>query len=1214
MKRHIVMLALAGLFVVFAAQTASAAVPPMINYQGILNSNGGPVISTVAVVFTIYDALAGGNVLWTETRDITPDADGRFDVLLGEVNPLGETAFSGADRWLGVRVGSDAELGPRTRLTSVGYSHVVATVHGAKGGIISDSLTVAGTVHIASGGLKFPDGTVQFTQAGASNGLPEGGGTMTGPIVSVGDPPITMGKGSFGSGNSNSGANAFVAGESDTASGDYCGVASGFGNVATGENTDTSDIEYNMATDIYSGQSMQIPGAGGYSFIGGGLNNHADGKFSFVGGGYDNWATGVKTTVGGGERNQARGTFSLVVGGLFNIAYRSYSTIGGGWKNRAGDNAVHGGSYATIGGGQLNTTLGNNSTIGGGIRNVIEEHADSSTIAGGSRNLTTATAGGASIGGGVHNSVSGNFATVPGGTENSAAGSASFAAGQRAKAEHDNTFVWNDGTQSDFVSRAANQFLIRASGGVGIGTEEPSSALDVVGTVTMTGLKLPPDAGEGLVLTSDEFGVGTWRPATGGSGWTDDGTVVRLTDINDRVGIGTITPNEQLEITGNLQLPLSTASAGVIKSDGVPFIHNFGTNNTFVGRYAGNLTLTGSDNTASGHRALQTNTTGYRNTADGTAALVTNSTGWNNTASGYHALYGNTTGSSNTADGTYALAFNTTGNQNTAIGTAALVAISTGSYNTAIGYQADTLNSTGSYNTAIGYKAGASGSDLTNSTAIGANALVSASNSLVLGGTGGNAVNVGIGTPAPTEALHVVGNIRIDDGAAVAGYVLTANDATGLASWQAASGGAAFLPLAGGTMTGPITSVGNPSITMGKGNFGSGNTNTGTDAFVAGWSCSAGGRQATISGGDHNTANGDAATVGGGQYNTANRVNAVIGGGTGNVASGQVAAICGGTENTASGNESSVGGGGDNTAGGQFSTVGGGLDNISNGTYSTIGGGGHNRARGLNSVVAGGGGGTIADSNSANGNYSAVGGGTKNAASGLNATVGGGSTNTASGIDAVVPGGNSNTAGGQSSFAAGYRAKTTMSGSFLWADFNPFDFPIAADPNVVQGVNQFLVRATGPVGGGTAAEFVSAIDGTGNATNGVRLASGGGAWAVFSDRNAKEEYASVDGEKLLQKLAEIPIETWKYKAQPSSIRHIGPTAQDFYAAFGVGEDDKHITTIDADGVALAAIQALYGQQKTANEQLRRQVAANEDLRAQIAELREMIRALAGGQK
>ncbi|MFZ5809784.1 MAG: tail fiber domain-containing protein [Chloroflexota bacterium] len=91
----------------------------------------------------------------------------------------------------------------------------------------------------------------------------------------------------------------------------------------------------------------------------------------------------------------------------------------------------------------------------------------------------------------------------------------------------------------------------------------------------------------------------------------------------------------------------------------------------------------------------------------------------------------------------------------------------------------------------------------------------------------------------------------------------------------------------------------------------------------------------------------------------------------------------------------------------------------------------------------------------------------------------------------------------------------------------------------------------------------------------MQLASGGGSWSNLSDRAAKENFFPVDGRDILERLAAIPIQTWNYKSQDASIRHIGPVAQDFYAAFGVGEDDTHITTVDADGVALAGIQELY---------------------------------------
>ncbi|MCI0454182.1 MAG: tail fiber domain-containing protein [Candidatus Dadabacteria bacterium] len=78
-----------------------------------------------------------------------------------------------------------------------------------------------------------------------------------------------------------------------------------------------------------------------------------------------------------------------------------------------------------------------------------------------------------------------------------------------------------------------------------------------------------------------------------------------------------------------------------------------------------------------------------------------------------------------------------------------------------------------------------------------------------------------------------------------------------------------------------------------------------------------------------------------------------------------------------------------------------------------------------------------------------------------------------------------------------------------------------------------------------------------------------------SDRNIKENFALVDRHQILAHLATMPVESWNYKFQSPDIRHIGPMAQDFASAFGVGEDEKHINMVDAFGVALASIQALY---------------------------------------
>ena len=78
-----------------------------------------------------------------------------------------------------------------------------------------------------------------------------------------------------------------------------------------------------------------------------------------------------------------------------------------------------------------------------------------------------------------------------------------------------------------------------------------------------------------------------------------------------------------------------------------------------------------------------------------------------------------------------------------------------------------------------------------------------------------------------------------------------------------------------------------------------------------------------------------------------------------------------------------------------------------------------------------------------------------------------------------------------------------------------------------------------------------------------------------SDRDLKESFASVDAHEVLAGVVDLPITTWTYKADPAGARHLGPMAQDFKAAFDLGASERGIHKIDADGVALAAIQALH---------------------------------------
>jgi len=105
-----------------------------------------------------------------------------------------------------------------------------------------------------------------------------------------------------------------------------------------------------------------------------------------------------------------------------------------------------------------------------------------------------------------------------------------------------------------------------------------------------------------------------------------------------------------------------------------------------------------------------------------------------------------------------------------------------------------------------------------------------------------------------------------------------------------------------------------------------------------------------------------------------------------------------------------------------------------------------------------------------------------------------------------------------------------------------------------------------------------------------------------SDRNQKENIEPVDPKAVLAKVAALPISQWNFKAMPAEA-HIGPMAQDFYLAFGVGPDDKHIATVDADGVALAAIQGL-------NQKVEQKNAEIAELKHELEMLKQVVDKLA----
>ena len=116
-------------------------------------------------------------------------------------------------------------------------------------------------------------------------------------------------------------------------------------------------------------------------------------------------------------------------------------------------------------------------------------------------------------------------------------------------------------------------------------------------------------------------------------------------------------------------------------------------------------------------------------------------------------------------------------------------------------------------------------------------------------------------------------------------------------------------------------------------------------------------------------------------------------------------------------------------------------------------------------------------------------------------------------------------------------------------------------------------------------------------SSGARLTAGG-VWTNASSRSLKTAFEAIDPLAVLAKVADLPVQGWRYKVEDASTRHIGPVAEDFQRLFGLG-DGESIGTVDANGVALAAIQGLVQKMDQA-------LAAKD---AEIAELRQELRSL-----
>jgi hypothetical protein len=261
---------------------------------------------------------------------------------------------------------------------------------------------------------------------------------------------------------------------------------------------------------------------------------------------------------------------------------------------------------------------------------------------------------------------------------------------------------------------------------------------------------------------------------------------------------------------------------------------------------------------------------------------------------------------------------------------------------------------------------------------------------------------------------------------------------------------------------------------------------------------------------------------------------------------------------------------------------------------------------------------------------------------------------TASGANSLA-GGYSSAAAGSSSVALGYYAYADHGYSFVWNDGSS---GTSGDIHTT-GDNQFVIGASGGVGIGAAPGdamldiqgnvrlnkhdlyFREGTDrnhgvgwygagrlfgtvspdgpvvygwsggGLGSLSGGTQLSlqwfstgnvSVRGTLSQGSDRSIKTDFLPVSPREVLDKVCTLPLQSWRYKTEPDGIRHLGPVSQDFYGAFGLGEDDRHITTVDEGGVALAAIQGLNELMQTKDQQigaLEKEVA---ELKAQVTRL------------
>ena len=543
-------------------------------YQGRLTDAGQPATGHYDLRLTLCDSPTNSSALGVQTLTNVSVANGQFVVPLD----FGAAEFMGNARWLEIAVRTNGSgdftlLSPRQALSPVPYSLFASNASVA---------VKAATAHAVTPGAVTSASVAPGQIVKTINGLTDGVTLASGNNATL---TTNSGKLTFSTptdwhldGNTKAAAGRSFLGTLD----DEPLELKVFGQRAlrleprstTGAPNVIGGSEVNWVAASVIGAF--IGGGGAADYVTRSYTNYVGGHFTAIGGGRANSAVAERSVIAGGDGNtiDAQASASVIGGGSSNeiktnspasvigggtdntISYGSQSgtiaggsrnviqdasdraAIGGGYQNVVGSNSPHslvaGGSlneiqgyaeWAAIGGGTLNiiSSNANFATLAGGRENELQSGAQYGAIGGGYRNIIR-DASWAAIGGGNGNTIGTNAdgAVIPGGRDNQALGKYSFAAGYRANARHDGAFVWaDDSSVVYFNSTSANQFLIRADGGVGIGKNNPTSQLDVKGTVTATafvgngaGLTEVKVSASGLVAGTITNSI-TFNPASG---------------------------------------------------------------------------------------------------------------------------------------------------------------------------------------------------------------------------------------------------------------------------------------------------------------------------------------------------------------------------------------------------------------------------------------------------------------------------------------------------------------------------------------------------------------------------------------------------------------------------------------------------------------------------------------------------------------------------